>query len=48
MTATPKFVCTQNQEDDYYSCTKDEICNDSKIFYKIDDSDPAYIGGYFD
>lgn len=48
MTATPKFLCVKDNLDKYYSCTRDQICNENHLFYKIDNLDPAYIGGYFD
>ena len=48
MTATPKFLCVNDKGDDIFKCTRDEICKEGKIFYKIDSQDPSYIGGYFD
>jgi len=48
MTATPKFLCINDKGDNIYKCSRDEICKEGKIFYKIDSSDPAYIGGYFE
>ena len=36
MTATPKFLCVNDKGDDVFKCTRDEICKEGKIFYKID------------
>ena len=58
LTAIPKFKCYDKNEFNnekefiWYSCQREEICNDGKIYenigYDFDREDPSYYKGYFE